>query len=291
VQRDGIVLIDKEAGVSSAGIVGRLKRALRPDRIGHAGTLDPMATGLLVCLLGGATRLASFAEHGMKRYTGAIQLGRTTTTDDIAGVVVSESSRIPSFAAVAEAAGRFQGPIEQVPPQVSAVKIDGERAYRRARRGEVSEIRARSVTVSRFVVTPGASPELIEFDIECSRGTYIRSIARDLGALLGCGGTLARLRREASAPFTAALARPVAEVGEADILPWESLFPGCEPLQLPEPEAEALRNGNVSVLRSMSARLPVGVDRVLYGAAGGGRPYGLLVRANGEWRIGVNIGG
>lgn len=197
----GILLIDKSAGLSSAQVLNRLKYNLKIKKIGHAGTLDPFATGLLVCLVGKATKLASLAEGGTKVYSGEIQFGLVTDTDDITGNVVSRSDIIPDEAAVVAAAVEFVGLLDQVPPAVSAIHINGERAYVRVRRGESVVIPTRQVRIESFVIRKQSASNYW-FEVRCGKGTYIRALARDLGEKLGMGATLAALRREYSAPFS-----------------------------------------------------------------------------------------
>lgn len=193
---DGLLLVDKPAGPTSHDIVYRARRALGQRRIGHAGTLDPMASGLLPLLLGRATRLLRFLPGHPKRYTGTLVLGLTTDSDDVTG---SERSRhrgpLPDRAAVLAAAAAFHGTLRQVPPAVSARKIEGQRMYRLARQGRSVEAPPSEVEVLRWDLRPTDDDAVWAFDAEVSGGTYIRALARDLGAALGCGGTLASLRR------------------------------------------------------------------------------------------------
>lgn len=192
---DGILAVDKPAGWTSHDVVAKVRGIVRQRRIGHTGTLDPMATGLLVLCLGQATRLVEYmAGHG-KRYEGRITLGVTTTTDDAEGEVL-ESRPVTRFspADLEAALEAFRGAILQRPPAFSALKVDGRRAYDLARKGESPELQPRPVTVSRFVARMLSADE-IAIDVECSAGTYIRSLARDLGEALGCGAHLSALRR------------------------------------------------------------------------------------------------
>jgi tRNA pseudouridine55 synthase len=206
----GFLVLDKPAGLSSHACVGRVRRAYGLRRVGHGGTLDPAVTGVLPIALGPATRLLPYLS-GDKSYRGVVQLGLTTATDDLQGEVL-ERRPVPPLesAALAAALERFRGPIQQVPPQVSAVHVEGERAYRRVRRGETLALAARPVVIHRLELLgwdPAAAR--LELQVSCSAGTYIRSLARDLGALLGCGGTLASLRRTAALGFTLEQALPL----------------------------------------------------------------------------------
>ena len=201
-----MLLVDKPPGVTSHDVVGRTRAVLRTRRVGHAGTLDPMATGLLVLGVDRATRLLGRLALATKSYTATIRLGISTTTDDAEGepTPVADASSISSEQLVA-ALGPLTGEIMQVPSAVSAIKVDGVRAYRRVRDGEQVELAARPVVVSRFAVIgearPGPGRLDVDVDVDCSTGTYIRALARDLGAALGVGGHLTALRRTAVGPF------------------------------------------------------------------------------------------
>jgi tRNA pseudouridine55 synthase len=209
---DGIVIVDKPAGMTSHDVVHRVRRALgktyasarkrrHGHKVGHTGTLDPAATGVLVVCVGRATRLVPFLQPGRKTYDARMQLGRTTTTLDADGEVVAECDAAHiDEQQVCEALKRFVGPIEQIPPMVSAVKVDGERLYARARRGEHIEREPRPVVIHDLVLedfTGGSRPE-VAFLVSCSAGTYVRTLADDIGRRLGVGGHLTALRRLAS---------------------------------------------------------------------------------------------
>lgn len=199
---DGILLIDKPAGWTSHDVVAKARRITGQRRIGHTGTLDPMATGLLLLCLGRATRLVEYLTGHDKRYTGTIVLGRTTTTDDAEGEVISESPVPLIEAATLEAiVEAFRGPIRQVPPAFSALKVGGRRAYDLARKGSPPELPPRPVIV-RSLFASFSGPGVVEIDVTCSAGTYIRSLARDLGAAIGCGAHLGSLRRCSAGPFS-----------------------------------------------------------------------------------------
>src|SRR6266550_5227433 len=199
--RGGLVLVAKPAGPTSHDVVDSVRRALGEDRVGHLGTLDPFAKGLLVLLVGRATRLAAFAAEWPKVYEGVIRLGVTTDTDDATGTVVATAPWTGvTPAQLAEVVGRFRGPYEQRPPAYSAVKIGGERAYRRARRGEAVVPAPRPVEIRELEIVEAAVPDL-QFRATVSAGTYLRALARDIGAALGCGAHLTALRRTAVGPL------------------------------------------------------------------------------------------
>ena len=224
----GLVIVDKPAGLTSHDVVARLRRILRTRKIGHAGTLDPMATGVLVCGVERGTKLLGHLALDTKAYTATIRLGVATSTDDASGETVStaDPSGITDTAITAGVAV-LTGAIQQVPSSVSAIKVDGRRAYARVRAGEQVALPPRPVVVSAFDVLARRGAEL-DVAVECSSGTYVRALARDLGAALGVGGHLTALRRTRVGPFTLAHARTLAQV-EAD--------PG---LSLPLDDAAAL---------------------------------------------------
>ena len=211
----GFAVIDKPAGLTSHACVARIRRLLGIRRVGHGGTLDPAVTGVLPIAVGQATRLLPYLP-GEKTYRGVIQLGVTTNTDDLQGDELSRNS-VPDLCSEAldQALSRFRGLINQHPPQVSAVHVNGERAHARARRGEVMELPARPVTIHQLrVLGWNAARAQLSVEVHCSAGTYIRSLARDLGASLGCGGCLASLRRTQALGFHDNQAVPLPEAPE-----------------------------------------------------------------------------
>jgi tRNA pseudouridine55 synthase len=218
----GLVVVDKPGGMTSHDVVSRVRRLAGTRKVGHAGTLDPMATGVLVLGVNRATRLLGHLTLTEKAYVAMVRLGVATTTDDAEG----ETTAVVSAAGVAEATVRsalagFVGDIEQVPTAVSAIKVDGKRAYQRVRDGEEVELAARPVTIHELTVhsvTPavadGTAALDVDLDLRCSSGTYVRALARDLGARLGVGGHLTALRRTAVGPFGLDSARTLDQLGE-----------------------------------------------------------------------------
>ncbi len=219
----GLVIVDKPEGLTSHDVVARLRRLAGTRRVGHAGTLDPAATGVLVCGVGRATRLLGHLLLAQKDYDATIRLGVTTTTDDADGEVLrTRPAAAVTDAAIAAAVASLTGAIEQAPSAVSAIKVKGVRAYARVRAGEDVQLPARPVTVHRFEVLRRHGPEASELDVSvtCSSGTYIRALARDLGELLGCGAHLTALRRTRVGPFTSAAAHTLEELaGTFTMLP------------------------------------------------------------------------
>jgi tRNA pseudouridine55 synthase len=232
VGRGGLVVVDKPGGMTSHDVVARVRRLVGTRRVGHGGTLDPMATGVLVIGVERATRLLTYIIGSRKRYTATIRLGQTTVTDDAEGeVVASVDAGGIDDAAVAAGLAALTGEIDQVPSAVSAIKVGGKRSYARVRAGETVDLAARRVTVHRLdlldIRRAGAVVDL-DVDVTCSSGTYIRAIARDLGAALGVGGHLTALRRTEVGAFTLTEAVSMDELAARD-----------DPLTLPLPAAAA----------------------------------------------------
>ncbi|WP_295789084.1 tRNA pseudouridine(55) synthase TruB [uncultured Microbacterium sp.] len=249
--RPGILLVDKPGGITSHDVVSRARRALGTRKIGHAGTLDPMATGLLVLGVEGATRLLTYIVGADKTYEATILLGVSTDSDDADGVETARADA-DTLAGVSDAAIRdgiavLTGEIDQVPSTVSAIKVDGRRAYDLARAGEQVELKSRRVTVSRFDVRATRRGQgTIELDVvvDCTSGTYIRALARDLGRALGVGGHLTALRRTRIGAFDVAAAASVNEISEdALIAPATAAAVVMGALAVGPAEARDLRHG------------------------------------------------
>ena len=262
----GIVVVDKPSGMTSHDVVGRMRRLARTRRVGHAGTLDPMATGVLVLGVEKATRLLHHLVLTDKAYTATIRLGRATSTDDAEGEPIGGASPAGvTDDAVRAAMLPLTGDIAQVPSTVSAIKVDGRRAYERARAGEAVELAARPVTVSRFQALAFRRPEPdlldIDVDVDVSSGTYVRALARDLGAALGVGGHLTALRRTRVGPFTLADARGLDELAELDD-PVTLPLPAAIRLAMPAREISDVEATDLSFGRFLA---PVGISGT-YGA-------------------------
>ncbi|MFB9851213.1 tRNA pseudouridine(55) synthase TruB [Micromonospora andamanensis] len=214
---DGLIVVDKPGGMTSHDVVARIRRLARTRRVGHGGTLDPMATGVLVIGVGRATRLLTYVIGADKSYTATIRLGQATVTDDAEGdVIATTPAGTLTDEAVREVLAGLTGEIDQVPSAVSAIKINGQRAYKRVREGESVDLPARRVTVSRLDVLAirRDRPDVVDVDVDvaCSTGTYIRAIARDAGLALAVGGHLTALRRTAVGGFTLAEAATLDEL-------------------------------------------------------------------------------
>ena len=242
---DGLLVVDKPAGWTSHDVVGRCRRLAGTRKVGHAGTLDPMATGVLVLGVGRATRLLGHLALTDKAYDATIRLGATTVTDDAEGEVVEvrDASGVTDEA-VAQAMAALTGDLQQVPSSVSAVKVDGVRSYARVRAGEAVELKARSVTVSRFALLARRGDDL-DVTVECTSGTYVRALARDLGAALGVGGHLTALRRTRVGPFDLAQARTLEQLAEdLQVVPLDAAVAASFPRrELDAEEAVALSYG------------------------------------------------
>jgi tRNA pseudouridine55 synthase len=246
----GILVIDKPAGPTSHDVVARVRRAAQTRKIGHAGTLDPLATGVLVLAVGRATRTIEYLTEHDKRYEATVFLGQATDTYDAEGQLTrSHEGPLPRRQEVEAILGQFRGAILQRPPVFSAIKQGGEALYRKARRGETVEVAARPVTIYNLALVEW-DPPCLTLDVHCSKGTYIRSLAHDMGEALGVGAYLAALRRTASGPFTATQAEPLESIVSASpgqirslLLPVGAGLEHLPRLELTPAEVMAIRNG------------------------------------------------
>jgi tRNA pseudouridine55 synthase len=223
----GWVILDKPLDMTSTTAVAVIKRLFDAQKAGHAGTLDPLATGILPIALGEATKTVSFAVDGEKAYRFTVRWGSETTTDDTEGEVTQRSDRRPTEAEIAAVLPRFTGEIEQVPPQFSAIKVDGNRAYDLARDGETVVLEARPVIIDRLEAVAQPDAETTVFEAECGKGTYVRALARDMGRALGCYGHVIALRRTRVGPFDEEDAVTLAEL-DAALKPEPAAAAGAE---------------------------------------------------------------
>lgn len=248
----GWLVVDKPAGIGSTEVVGRVRRAFGAAKAGHAGTLDPDATGVLAVALGAATKTVPWLADAPKGYRFAVRWGAETTTDDAAGTVTLRGTGRPDRAAIEAALPAFRGDIRQVPPQVSAVKVDGARAYDLAREGVELALGARPLRVERLDLLGTPDPDTALFALVCGKGGYVRSIARDLGRALGCLGHVLWLRRDWSGPFRAedgidlATLDRLAGTNELDarLLPVQAALDGLPEVRATEAGAARLAHGN-----------------------------------------------
>jgi tRNA pseudouridine55 synthase len=240
---NGLLVIDKPSGMTSRDVVNRVQKWFpRKTKIGHTGTLDPLATGVLVICIGAATRLADYVQAMGKTYTSRFRLGATSTTDDADGEVTETPNAAPATREQIETAlASFVGTIEQVPPAVSALKVEGSRAHDLVRKGKEVRLAPRNVRIDAIRITRYEWP-FLDVEIDCGKGTYIRSIARDLGAKLGCGGLVQALRRTRIGPFTAEQGVGL-DTDPAKLLPMAAAVAGMRPVRVSPDELKRLRQG------------------------------------------------
>ena len=198
---NGIIVIDKPQGWTSMDVCAKLRGMYREKRVGHAGTLDPMATGVLPVFIGRATRAVEFADKGDKEYVAGLKLGIVTNTQDTSGEVLETRPVNVTPEALEEALAKFRGDIEQIPPMYSAIKINGKKLYELARKGKEVERKPRPVTIHALTVEGQTAPDEYTIRVRCSKGTYVRTLCHDIGQALGCGGTMSSLRRTMAAGF------------------------------------------------------------------------------------------
>ena len=260
----GIVVINKHAGVTSNDIVIKLRRLFGTRQVGHTGTLDPMATGVLPVLIGRAVKASENITAENKRYTAHLRLGITTDTEDTTGTVLSETKEIPAEEDVLAVCSAFVGDILQTPPMYSALKVNGRKLVDLAREGITVERQARSITIHSLHAMQ-LEEDLYELDVCCSKGTYIRTLCADIGAKLGCGGAMARLTRTESGPFSLAESYTIDQLEAmseteraACIIPLEKFFLDCPAVDLPAFYARLARNGCEIYQKKIRTDLPAG---------------------------------
>ena len=257
---NGIVIIDKPQGWTSQDVTARLRRVFNTRRIGHGGTLDPMATGVLPVFVGRATRGVEFFEHAEKTYETVLHLGMTTDTEDISGNVLTEQDAFVTGEELEAVLEKFRGDILQVPPMYSALKINGQKLVDMARKGKTVERQPRPITIHELTLL-GMEADGIRLRVRCSKGTYIRTLCKDIGEALGCGGCMAALRRVQAGEYTIDEAVPLLQLlDEAEpekyLRPVDTMFRNYPAVTLSEKQALRCRNGN-----SFSMKLPEGTYR------------------------------
>ena len=265
---NGIIIIDKPADWTSMDVCAKLRGILKTKKVGHAGTLDPMATGVLPVFVGQATRAVSFAESGEKEYVATLRLGLVTDTQDTSGHTLAESPVTVTAAEVAAALHAFTGDITQIPPMYSAIKINGQKLYDLARQGREVKRKPRPVTIYELELLEQLSSVDYRLRIRCSKGTYVRTLCHDIGQALGCGGCMASLRRTMAAGYTLDESHTLEQVqaqGEALLRPVDTLFRQHPAYHITHPRVEQLcRNGNAFTVKTP---LDGGIYRV-YGTEG-----------------------
>ena len=265
---NGIIIIDKPAGWTSMDVCGKLRSLLKTRKVGHAGTLDPMATGVLPVFVGQATRAVSFAESGDKEYVAGLHLGCVTNTQDTSGDVLERRPVSVTRETLEALLPRFTGALLQVPPMYSAIKINGQKLYDLARQGREVERKPRAVIIHELELLEQLSDTDFTLRVRCSKGTYIRTLCHDIGQALGCGGCMVSLRRTMAAGYTLAESHTIDEVqsqGEALLRPVDTLFRQYPEYRITHPRVEQLcRNGNAFTVKTPLAE---GLYRV-YGMEG-----------------------
>ena len=257
---NGIVIIDKPQGWTSQDVTARLRRVFNTRRIGHGGTLDPMATGVLPVFVGRATRGVEFFEHAEKTYETVLRLGMTTDTEDISGNVLTEQDAFVTGEELEAVLEKFRGDILQVPPMYSALKINGQKLVDMARKGKTVERQPRPITIHELTLL-GMEADGIRLRVRCSKGTYIRTLCKDIGEALGCGGCMAALRRVQAGEYTIDEAVPLLQLLEETepekfLRPVDTMFRNYPAVTLSEKQALRCRNGN-----SFSVKLEEGTYR------------------------------
>ena len=263
---NGIVIVDKPQNWTSQDVTAKLRGVFQTRRIGHGGTLDPMATGVLPVFVGRATRGVEFFEHAEKIYEATLRLGVTTDTEDITGTVLEEREVCVSEQEFLDVLSQFRGKIQQIPPMYSAIKVDGKKLYDLARQGKEVERKPREIEIFELTCLE-FSGQTARLRIHCSKGTYIRTLCKDIGAALGCGGCMEALRRVQAGEYAIAEAVPLAELLEAEnsekyLRPVDSMFRNHPAITLTVKQEQRCRNGN-----SFSIALDDGTYRV-YGQNG-----------------------
>ena len=288
----GVLIVNKHAGVTSHHIVGVVRRLYNTRRVGHAGTLDPMATGVLVVLIGRAAKASEYLSHDAKHYRATLRLGLTTDTEDTTGTVLTTSENIPNNEELQAVLPRFRGKIMQIPPMYSALKVDGQKLVDLARRGEVIEREAREIEIFSLEATPTEDKCEYILDVHCSGGTYIRTLCADIGASLGCGGAMATLERGEACGFDLTQAHTVDDIEAMTeeerlklLIPTEKLFSNLPQICLSPFFEKLSRSGCEIYLKKIGLNFPLGTRVALCDANGAFFALGEV----GEFRDGVAV--
>ena len=263
----GVLIVNKHTGVTSHDIVGKIRRLYGTRRVGHAGTLDPMATGVLVVLIGRAAKASEYLVSDSKRYRAELRLGLTTDTEDTTGTVLSKHEGVlPSFAELEEALPAFRGKIQQVPPMYSALKVGGKKLVDLARQGVTIERKAREIEIFSLTAAPTDLPSDFTLDVCCSGGTYIRTLCADIGAHLGCGGVMSSLERVEACGFSIDQAHTIEslesmtqEEKTALLIPIEALFAALPSVRLSPFFEKLCRSGCEIYQKKIGVSFPLGV--------------------------------
>ena len=289
---NGVLIVNKHAGVTSHHIVGVVRRLYNTRRVGHAGTLDPMATGVLVVLIGRAAKASEYLSHDAKHYRATLRLGLTTDTEDTTGTVLTTSESVPRNEELQAVLPHFRGKILQIPPMYSALKVDGHKLVDLARRGETVERAAREIEVFSLEAMPTNNEREYILDVHCSGGTYIRTLCADIGAALGCGGAMASLERGEACGFDLSQAHTVDEIEAMTeeervklLIPTEKLFSNLPQIRLSMFFEKLCRSGCEIYLKKIGLDLPLGTRVAICDANGVFFALGEV----GEFRDGVAV--
>ena len=274
-ESSGVLIVNKHAGVTSHDIVGKIRRLYGTRQVGHTGTLDPMATGVLVVLIGRAAKASEYLASDRKQYHATLRLGITTDTEDVTGTVLTQTDEIPNEESIIEILPQFRGKIQQIPPMYSALKVNGRKLVDLAREGVVIERQAREIEIFDLLAEPTDLTSDYRLTVTCSGGTYIRTLCADIGSALGCGGAMATLERTEACGFSIEQAHTIAELEEMTIeqrqellIPTEHLFDDLPPIKLSEFYERLIRNGCAVQQKKLKCDFPV-LQRVrLYDPAG-----------------------
>lgn len=265
IEPDGVLLVRKHAGVTSHDIVGKIRRLYNTKKVGHTGTLDPMATGVLVILIGRAAKACEYLVCDKKTYRAGLRLGLTTDTEDTTGTVLTENNNIPGNEELQAVLPSFRGKIQQIPPMYSALKIGGQKLVDLARQGIVVDRQAREIEVYSLVATPTENPTDYTLEVTCSGGTYIRTLCADIGAELGCGGAMYALERTEISGFSIKNAYSVDELEKMELddrlsllIPTEKLFSDLPCVKLPAFYEKLCRSGCEIYFKKLGVSHPIG---------------------------------
>ena len=275
IEPNGVLIVNKPQGITSHDVVGKIRKLYGTRKVGHTGTLDPLATGVLVVLLGRAAKAAEYLVADRKTYKARLMLGLTTDTEDITGKVLTQSNNIPSLDAVMSVCGEFMGKIKQIPPMYSALKVDGKKLYDLAREGIEVERKARDIEIFQLVCASTENENEYDLLVECSSGTYIRTLCADIGARLGCGAVMSALHRVRAGGFDIKNSHTFEELEALEIsaryellAPTESLFYDLPSVKLPAFYEKLCRSGCEIYQNKIKSNLDVGVRVRLYTAEG-----------------------
>ena len=279
---NGWIVIDKPLGITSNQVISQLKHLLHPRKIGHAGTLDPLATGVLPIALGKATRTIEFVMGGMKEYEFEVRWGYESSTDDAEGSLTHVSDQYPTTLQIQSVLKWFIGNIYQTPPAFSALKIDGKRAYELARKGENVTLKSRLIQIESLILMSVNNKDKAQFKVRCSKGTYVRSLARDFGKKLGCGAYITALRRTVCEPFDltqAVVLDCVKDVESAKVIPFEQALRSVPVVTVSVNEADRLQKGQRLSVRKLER--PFRKEEGIFQVQSAGVVIGLVRFQNG----------